>query len=52
MSGSALKQELKLLESIFHQRHERFRIVSGSLDEISCQFVTQEQILLIHCNIT
>ncbi|XP_067878881.1 ubiquitin-conjugating enzyme E2 Q1 isoform X2 [Heterodontus francisci] len=52
MSGSALKQELKLLESIFHQKHERFRIVSGSLDEISCQFVTQEQILVIHCNIT
>ncbi|XP_048381609.1 ubiquitin-conjugating enzyme E2 Q1 isoform X2 [Stegostoma tigrinum] len=52
MSGSALKQELKLLESIFHQRHERFRIVSGSLDEISCQFITQEQILIIHCNIT
>lgn len=52
MSGSALKQELKLLESIFHQRHERFRIVSGSLDEISCQFVTHDQVLVIHCNIT
>ncbi|XP_042330759.1 ubiquitin-conjugating enzyme E2 Q2 isoform X2 [Sceloporus undulatus] len=38
-SVRGLKAELKLLESIFGQDHERFRIVSWKLDELHCQFL-------------
>ncbi|XP_046714739.1 ubiquitin-conjugating enzyme E2 Q2 isoform X2 [Silurus meridionalis] len=53
MSVSALKAELKFLESIFDPNHERFRIIDWKPDELSCQFnVTGEKLLIIHCNIT
>ncbi|XP_041965908.1 ubiquitin-conjugating enzyme E2 Q2-like isoform X1 [Alosa alosa] len=53
MSVSGLKAELKFLESIFDQNHERFRIIDWKPDELSCQFnVTGEKLLIIHCNIT
>ncbi|XP_030043055.1 ubiquitin-conjugating enzyme E2 Q1 isoform X3 [Microcaecilia unicolor] len=54
-SSFSLRRELQLLESIFHKRHERFRIAGSSLDEISCEFLTrggEEERLRIHCNIT
>ncbi|XP_029436150.1 ubiquitin-conjugating enzyme E2 Q1 isoform X3 [Rhinatrema bivittatum] len=52
-SGCSLRRELKLLESIFHKRHERFRIASACLDEISCEFMTRgDERVRIHCNIT
>lgn len=37
--GPCLRRELKLLESIFHRGHERFRIASACLDELSCEFL-------------
>lgn len=53
MSGCSLKQELKLLESIFDKKHERFRLVSACVDEISCEFVNQKgERIKINCNIT
>uniref|UniRef100_A0A673T5C1 Uncharacterized protein n=1 Tax=Suricata suricatta TaxID=37032 RepID=A0A673T5C1_SURSU len=33
------QRALKLLESIFHRGHERFRIASACLDELSCEFL-------------
>ncbi|XP_033927195.1 ubiquitin-conjugating enzyme E2 Q1 [Melopsittacus undulatus] len=50
-----LRRELRLLESIFHRGHERFRIGSACPDEISCEFVPGETgpaPVRIHCNIT
>ncbi|XP_066194067.1 ubiquitin-conjugating enzyme E2 Q1 isoform X2 [Sylvia atricapilla] len=38
-AGRLLRRELRLLESIFHRGHERFRIGSACPDEISCEFV-------------
>ncbi|KAM6106403.1 LOW QUALITY PROTEIN: ubiquitin-conjugating enzyme E2 Q1 [Pterocles gutturalis] len=37
--GRLLRRELRLLESIFHRGHERFRIGSACPDEISCEFL-------------
>ncbi|XP_064899149.1 ubiquitin-conjugating enzyme E2 Q1 isoform X1 [Columba livia] len=65
-SGRLLKRELRLLESIFHRGHERFRIGSACPDEISCEFVPGAGAragasasrgpppgpVRIHCNIT
>lgn len=49
----ALKQDIKTLESIFTPENERFRIVSASVDEVSCQFVgADEETYNIHSNIT
>ncbi|XP_061773643.1 ubiquitin-conjugating enzyme E2 Q2-like isoform X1 [Nerophis ophidion] len=53
MSVSGLKAELKFLESIFHPKHQRFRILDWKLDELNCQFnVGGETRLILHCNIT
>uniref|UniRef100_UPI00358E3CBA ubiquitin-conjugating enzyme E2 Q1-like isoform X1 n=1 Tax=Myxine glutinosa TaxID=7769 RepID=UPI00358E3CBA len=51
MSLASLKQELKLLESIFDKNHERFRIDSCSVDELACRFVSADCALLIRCTI-
>ncbi|POI22439.1 hypothetical protein CIB84_013813 [Bambusicola thoracicus] len=65
-AGRLLKRELRLLESIFHRGHERFRIGSACPDEISCEFVPGAGAraggsasrgpppgpVRIHCNIT
>ncbi|CAO2598900.1 Ubiquitin-conjugating enzyme E2 Q1 [Lemmus lemmus] len=61
--GPCLRRELKLLESIFHRGHERFRIASACLDELSCEFLlagaggagagsVPGDPVRIHCNIT
>ncbi|XP_074979172.1 ubiquitin-conjugating enzyme E2 Q1 isoform X1 [Caretta caretta] len=64
--GRLLRRELRLLESIFHRGHERFRIGSACPDEISCEFVPGPGAraggsgsrgpppgpVRIHCNIT
>ncbi|XP_078711019.1 ubiquitin-conjugating enzyme E2 Q2-like isoform X2 [Lampetra fluviatilis] len=53
MSLASLKQELKLLESIFDKSHERFRIVSGGVDELACHFLSGASApLVVHCTIT
>lgn len=49
----ALKQDIKILESIFTRENERFRILSSSVDELSCQFVgVGDETFNIHANIT
>ncbi|KAL4228155.1 ubiquitin-conjugating enzyme [Mactra antiquata] len=49
----ALKQDIKILESIFSRDNERFRVLSASVDEITCQFVgAEEETFTIHANIT
>lgn len=34
-----LRRELRLLESIFHRGHERFRIARACPDELGCEFL-------------
>lgn len=34
-----LKEDIRLLESIFPKSHDRFQIVNGTVDEICCRFV-------------
>ncbi|CAA9997161.1 unnamed protein product [Nesidiocoris tenuis] len=34
-----LKQEIKTLEAVFPKTHERFQIISASVDELTCEFV-------------
>lgn len=48
-----LKQEIKSLEAVFPKNHERFQIVSASVDELSCKFVGKNgKRYEIHANIT
>lgn len=48
-----LKQEIKTLESVFPKNHERFQIVSASVDELNCRFVGKNgKKYDIHANIT
>ncbi|XP_070175552.1 ubiquitin-conjugating enzyme E2 Q1-like isoform X2 [Littorina saxatilis] len=48
-----LKQDIKLLESTFTKDHERFRICSASLDELTCRFVGRNgELYDIQANIT
>lgn len=49
----ALKQDIKVLESIFTPENERFRILSASVDEVTCEFVSvSDETFKIHANIT
>ena len=34
-----LKQDIKLIETAFPRKHERFQIISASVDEIECRFI-------------
>ncbi|CAG9822611.1 unnamed protein product, partial [Phaedon cochleariae] len=48
-----LKQEIRTLESIFSKNHERFQIISASVDELSCRFIGKNgKKYTIHANIT
>lgn len=50
---NTLKQEIRTLESIFSTSHERFQIVSASVDELSCRFIGKNgKRYAIHANIT
>lgn len=50
---NTLKQEIRTLESIFPKNHDRFQIVSASVDELSCRFVGKNgKKYEIHANIT
>ena len=47
-----LKKEIRVLEKVFHQHHERFRVKANGLDELSCRFVDGSgEHFVIHCNI-
>nr|CAG4638533.1 EOG090X0867 [Cyclestheria hislopi] len=48
-----LKQEIRTLESVFSKTHERFQIVSASVDELTCRFIGKYgKKYDIHANIT
>ncbi|KAK9879016.1 hypothetical protein WA026_003829 [Henosepilachna vigintioctopunctata] len=50
---NTLKQEIRTLESIFPKTHERFQIITASVDELSCRFVGKNgKKYEIHANIT
>lgn len=50
---NTLKQEIKTLEAVFPKHHERFQIVSASVDELNCKFVGKNgKRYEIHANIT
>lgn len=50
---NTLKQEIRTLESIFTKNHERFQIISASVDELSCRFIGKNgKKYEIHANIT
>ncbi|XP_039291845.1 ubiquitin-conjugating enzyme E2 Q2 [Nilaparvata lugens] len=50
---NTLKQEIKTLEAVFPKNHERFQIVSASVDELNCRFVGRNgKKYEIHANIT
>lgn len=50
---NTLKQEIRTLEQIFGKNHERFQIVSASVDELSCRFIGKNgKKYPIHANIT
>ena len=34
-----LKEDIKFLDSTFPPKHERFQVLSTSLDELTCQFI-------------
>ncbi|XP_045461433.1 ubiquitin-conjugating enzyme E2 Q2 [Harmonia axyridis] len=50
---NTLKQEIRTLESIFPKTHERFQIITASVDELSCRFIGRNgKKYEIHANIT
>lgn len=50
---NTLKQEIRTLEAVFAEGHERFQVVSASVDEISCRFIGKNgKKYEIHANIT
>lgn len=50
---NTLKHEIRTLESIFPRTHDRFPIVSASVDELNCRFVGKNgKKYEIHANIT
>jgi len=49
----ALKQDIKVLESLFTPENERFRILSASVDEVTCEFTgASDEKIRINANIT
>ncbi|XP_041981063.1 ubiquitin-conjugating enzyme E2 Q2 [Aricia agestis] len=50
---NTLKLEIKTLEQVFPKSHERFQIMSASVDELTCRFVGKNgKKYEIHANIT
>ncbi|XP_013183014.1 ubiquitin-conjugating enzyme E2 Q2 [Amyelois transitella] len=50
---NTLKLEIKTLEQVFPKSHERFQIMSASVDELTCRFVGRSgKKYEIHANIT
>lgn len=50
---NTLKLEIKTLEHVFPKNHERFQIMSASVDELTCRFVGNNgKKYEIHANIT
>lgn len=36
---NTLKQEIRSVERVFHKTHERFQVLSASVDELACRFI-------------
>ncbi|CAG0916318.1 unnamed protein product [Notodromas monacha] len=36
-----LKQEIRTLEALFPQSHDRFQVIAASLDEVTCRFISK-----------
>lgn len=50
---NSLKSDIKRLESVFNKDHERFQIVSATLDELTCTFIGRNgKKYEIHANFT
>ncbi|CAG9764350.1 unnamed protein product [Ceutorhynchus assimilis] len=50
---NTLKHEIRTLEQIFGKHHERFQIISASVDELCCRFIGKcGKKYTIHANIT
>ena len=48
-----LKEDIKFLEGTFSKKHERFQIISASVDEVACRFIGKNgEKFVIHANIT
>lgn len=48
-----LKQDIKLLETVFPKGHERFQVLTASVDELSCRFIGRDgKVYDIQGNIT
>ena len=48
-----LREDTKFIETIFPRKHERFQIISASVDEVSCRFVGKNgERIIINANIT
>lgn len=48
----SLKEDIKLLETSFPKTHPLFQIVSSSVDELTCRFISRTGTQIIHANIT
>lgn len=50
---NTLKEEIKILESVFPKHHDRFQIHFATMDELSCKFVVNPgKTYEINANIT
>ena len=48
-----LKLEIRTLESVFTKTHDRFQVVSATVDELTCRFIGKYgKKYDIHANIT
>ncbi len=48
-----LKEDIKFLEITFNKKHERFQVITASVDEIACRFIGRGgETFIINANIT
>lgn len=48
-----LKEDIKFLDTAFPKKHDRFQIISASVDEVACRFIGKNgERLVINANIT
>lgn len=50
---NSLKADIKKLEKTFPKTHDKFQVISATVDEISCRFISNNgKKYEIHANIT
>lgn len=53
MARQLLKSDLFRLQQVFTKNHQKFRILSASVDEMTCRFILKNQTFFdIQANIT